>query len=203
MATTDVEDVLARARRDPELRRQLLKELVATPPPAATWRRAFVPSSFKEGGALVLTAVLAIVFAAMLVVTLSRLGSDPHGVEIGGTTREVDEFGRAKDLLGVVVPLFAAAVTFWLGVAVEGRRADQNEDAAHSEAAQREIAQAEAHRIGNRASEALAEASGALTPATSAGGAEGGEQRAGRGAGGPDLAQVRAILDRARREIAP
>jgi hypothetical protein len=70
-----------------------------------TWRQALVPTSFKEGGALLPTAVLAIVFAAVLVVTLFRLGSDPHGVEIGSTTQQVDEFGRAKDLLGVVVPL--------------------------------------------------------------------------------------------------
>jgi hypothetical protein len=87
-------------------------------------------------------------------------------------------------------------VTFWLGVAVEGRRADQNEQTAHREATQREAVQAEANRVRTRASAALAEASGALVPATAAA-ATGGEARAGRAAA-PDLGHVKDILDRAR-----
>src|SRR5262245_19158543 len=38
----------------------------------------------------------------------------------------LDPFARTMDLLTLLLPLFSAAVSFWLGVAIEGRRADQN-----------------------------------------------------------------------------
>lgn len=106
---------------------ELIDVLSGLRAPAGGWRGALVPSSFKEAGALLLTGVLALTFVGMLIVTLVSVGTDPRGVSIGDTTQPVDEFGRAKDLLNVVVPLFGAAVTFWLGVAVESRRADDNQ----------------------------------------------------------------------------
>jgi hypothetical protein len=50
-------------------------------------------------------------------------------------TQMVDSYGRAKDILSIVMPLFSAAVTFWLGVAVEGGRADTNARTAERAAA--------------------------------------------------------------------
>lgn len=67
---------------------------------------------------------------------------------------------RAKDLLNILFPLFGAVVTFWLGVAVEGRRADQNQATAEKESQERANAEARERAIKANAAAKLGEAKG-------------------------------------------
>jgi hypothetical protein len=111
------------------------------------WRRSLTPSSFKEAGGSVLSLVLVLAFMTLVIVALVRIGSDPRAVDVGGSSQTVDEYGRAKDLPLVIVPLFGAVVTFWLGVAVEGRRADEHkQNAAQAGKERDEAKESEARR---------------------------------------------------------
>lgn len=94
----------------------------------------------KELGAIVLTAVLVVVFGAVLEQALRTVDTDPRGVQVGHAMQLVSPFTNAKDLLGIVLPLFGAAVTFWLGAAIEGRRADANGKAADQASSERDVA---------------------------------------------------------------
>jgi hypothetical protein len=125
--------------------------------PRGAWWRSFVPSSFKEVGGILLSLVLVAAFLLVLVVALTRIGSDPRGVDVGGSNHTVDEFSRAKDVLLVVVPLFGAVVTFWLGVAVEGRRADDHKQNAAQSGKERDDAKESERKKTTTAASVLAE----------------------------------------------
>lgn len=88
------------------------------------------PSSFKEifGGALSLVLIGLLCYVAGK--TFGMMDVLPQAVNVGNATQVVDTYARSKDLLTTLFPLFGAVVTFWLGVAVEGKRADQNQDTA-------------------------------------------------------------------------
>lgn len=86
----------------------------------------------------------------------------PLTYDIEGNIQVVDTFGRAKDLLNIFFPLFGAVVTFWLGVAVEGRRADHNEAEAKQAKVEKEAAEVGARKAHNAAVEALDEAGAAV-----------------------------------------
>jgi hypothetical protein len=90
----------------------------------------YQPISFRETGGAVLSLVLIALMAVVLGYVVREIGSDPRGVKIGDAFQIVNTWERAKDLLSILFPLFGAVVTFWLGVAVEGRRADDNKQAA-------------------------------------------------------------------------
>jgi hypothetical protein len=125
----DEREALTTARSDPFALAALLAGAQAQDP----WWRSFMPSSFRDVGGALLSAVLVVAFLVALLVALNRIGTDPRGVSVGGNNQTIDEFSRAKDVLLVVVPLFGAVLTFWLGVAVEGRRADDHkQNAAHA-----------------------------------------------------------------------
>jgi hypothetical protein len=121
------------------------------------WWRPLVPSSFKEVGGSVLSIVLVVAFLLSLVFVIARIGSNPRGVTIGGQAERVDEFLRAKDVLAIVVPLFGAVVTFWLGVAIEGRRADEHKANAVQAGKQRDDAKESERKKTTVAATALAE----------------------------------------------
>lgn len=174
--------------------------------------------SVKELGALLLTAVLVLVFVAVIVQTLRTVNEDPRGVQVGDTTQLVSPFANAKDLLGVVLPLFGAAVTFWLGAAVEGRRADANGKAAEQAAEERDLAKRQANDTRTTAAEALGLVEGALrasggttstTPEETASTVErrtAGAPRApesgdGQGRGGVDVGGLMNIVAQARNDI--
>ena len=161
------------------------------------WRQALVPSSFKEAGALLLTAVLALTFVGMLFVTIATLGSDPRGVAIGNTTQQVDEYGRAKELLNVVVPLFGAAVTFWLGVAIESRQADENQQAKEREMVAREGAEKQEREMRSTAIPALHAAKARYRSARVSASGEGPAGMPSEGA----TADVERIIDDALRKL--
>jgi len=88
------------------------------------------PPSFKElGGAFLSLALIALLFW-VVAITFGVINVLPQVVKIGDTVQVIDTYSRAKDLLSILFPLFGAVVTFWLGVAVEGKRADQNQETA-------------------------------------------------------------------------
>jgi hypothetical protein len=102
------------------------------------------PSSFKELGGGCLSVVLVVLFSWVLSQTLGLLASAPQLVQIGDTTQMVNAFDRAKDLLEKLFPWVTAVVTFWLGVAVEGKRADENKETADNSEAREQMTRANA-----------------------------------------------------------
>jgi len=101
----------------------------------------YEPSAFRELGAAILSLFVLIIMLIVVAVAVVELGSDPRtivtggttdaqGVVTGGTSTVVDEWDRAQDLITILFPLFTAVLSFWLGVAVEGRRADENKKTA-------------------------------------------------------------------------
>jgi hypothetical protein len=121
------------------------------------WWRQLVPSSFREVGGTFLSIVLVLAFLLALVFVLTRIGSDPRGVTVGGRNEAVDEYARAKDLLLIIVPLFGAVLTFWLGVAVEGRRADEHKQNAAQAGKERDDAKESERKKTTTAATVLAE----------------------------------------------
>lgn len=168
----------------------------ATTPARAT---ASMKPTFKEWGAMGLTVVLVLIFIPVLVKTLGAIDTDPHGVAIGGATQLVDPFAKSKDLLSIVLPLLGAAITFWLGVAIEGKRADTNGKAADDAKQDSKEAKDRESETRTTAAEALGRVHGALE---SVGGADsGGVERRGVGAQGPDLAALKNLVADARDRV--
>jgi hypothetical protein len=66
----------------------------------------------KTIGAFVATILTAAIVIWWLVIVAQKLGVKPE-VENGNVV--LDEFGRAKDILLVVLPLFSAALAYWVG----------------------------------------------------------------------------------------
>lgn len=100
-----------------------------SPPPAVGKDNDRRPS-FKEIAAAVLSVILVLICIPVIAVTLWQVGANPTTIKVGDAVQVVDPFAQAKEVLAVVFPLLTAVVTFWLGVAVEGRRADTNAEAA-------------------------------------------------------------------------
>lgn len=91
----------------------------------------YLPSSFKEFGSAVVSVILLLFLLYAVMQTYGRVGVAPQVVKLTEDTHQVvDTYDRAKDVLDVLFPLFGAVTSFWLGVAVEGRRADQSQEAA-------------------------------------------------------------------------
>jgi hypothetical protein len=194
--TSEERDALSTAASEPFA----LAALVDRPP--SPWWSTLVPSSFREVGGTFLSIMLVIAFLLSLVLVLTRIGTDPRGVAIGGRDETVDEFARAKDVLGIIVPLFGAVVTFWLGVAVEGRRADDHRQNAVQAGKERDDAKDNERRKTTTAATALAEAGGALrqlrtqAPEEGARGLPGEEPEL-----GDQLTRIEDMLDQARRRV--
>jgi len=94
---------------------------------AKRWRLSI---SFKELGGAVLSVVLIVLLFLVASKTFGMMNAVPQVVNIGNTTQIIDTYARSRDLLSTLFPLFGAVVTFWLGVAVEGKRADQSKETA-------------------------------------------------------------------------
>jgi hypothetical protein len=97
-----------------------------TPASNSTAADAAERASFKEKGAAALSIALVVICIPVIVVTLIQVGATPATIKVGDAVQVVDPFAQAKEVLAIVFPLLTAVVTFWLGVAVEGRRADTN-----------------------------------------------------------------------------
>jgi hypothetical protein len=123
-------------------------------------------------------------------------------VDVGGSLQTVDEYGRAKDLLLVIVPLFGAVVTFWLGVAIEGRRADEHKENAAQAGKERDEAKESERKKTTTAATVIAEIKQAIKHLR-AGSSEPGT----RGAPGEppqitrELDELDVMLDQARQRI--
>jgi hypothetical protein len=74
-----------------------------------------VGPSIKVIGAVVSTVVTAAIALWWLYVVYQRLGVKPEVDKAGNVV--LDEYGRAKDILLVVLPLFTAALAYWTGSA--------------------------------------------------------------------------------------
>jgi hypothetical protein len=192
---TQEQEQLSSIRADPFTLAALIDE---RPDP---WWRSFTPSSFKEVGGSMLSLVLVLAFMILLIVALLRIGSDPRAVDVGGSLQTVDEWSRAKDLLLVIVPLFGAVVTFWLGVAIEGRRADEHKQNAAEAGKERDEAKESERKKTTTAATVIAEIKQAIKHLR-AGSSEPGT----RGAPGEppltrELDELDVMLDQARQRI--
>jgi hypothetical protein len=194
--TAQEKEQLSSIRADPFTLAALIDE---RPEP---WWRSFTPGSFKEVGGSVLSLVLVLAFMTLLIVALVRIGSDPRAVDVGGSSQTVDEYSRAKDLLLVIVPLFGAVVTFWLGVAVEGRRADEHKQNAAQAGKERDEAKESERKKTTTAATVIAEIKQAIKHLR-AGSSEPGT-RAAPGEPPPltrELDELDVMLDQARQRI--
>jgi len=178
--------------------------LVATPAAPEPWWRPLVPSSFKEFGGTVLSTVLVFAFLLALVLVLTRIGSDPRAVTVGGRDEAVDEYVRAKDVFGIIVPLFGAVVTFWLGVAIEGRRADDHKQNAVQAGKERDEAKESERKKTSTASAVLAEVSQVVKRLRTRSGEVGTRGLPGQEPELTDeLDELDGLLEQARRRIEP
>jgi hypothetical protein len=161
MSQNNVEDVLKRLSSDSEFRKKVKKDPSATldkeyPKLGQDEKEALKnmvigfaadlkegrwswlkPTSFKEFGGALLSAALVGLLIVVAHKTFAMMNVLPQAVDIGSTVQVVDTYARSRDLLSTLFPLFAAVVTFWLGVAVEGKRADQNKETAEKSSAAR------------------------------------------------------------------
>lgn len=118
------------------------------------------PNSFKELGAAFLSLLLIVLLGYAALQTYNLINVLPQTVNVGDAVQIVDTFDRAKGLLDVFFPLFTAVVTFWLGVAIESRRADQNQEKADAEQQKREEAEQDKQETLANARATLSEAKG-------------------------------------------
>jgi hypothetical protein len=120
------------------------------------------PTSFKEIGG----ATLSLVLLGLLIYATTQLfglvNAIPQVVTVGNTNQVVDTYSRAKDLFSILFPLFAAVVSFWLGTAIEGQRADQNQQTAENESNKRETAEKSTGKIKAIAAGSLGAAKGQM-----------------------------------------
>lgn len=67
----------------------------------------------KSIGAIIATLFTAGILVWWLIIVAQRIGLKPE-VDASGNV-VLDQYGRAKDMLLVVLPLFSAALAFWVG----------------------------------------------------------------------------------------
>lgn len=126
-------------------------------PPAPPW---YQPSSFKEAGGALLSIILIIMLFVVANRVFQQIDSPPFTVAVGDSQQLVDPFDRAKDLLNILFPLVSAVITFWLGVAVEGKRAEANAETAKQERKGRHKAEQREGRAKSTFKSTLARAEG-------------------------------------------
>jgi hypothetical protein len=68
---------------------------------------------FKAIGAIVATVLTGAIVIWWLVIVANRIGLKPEVDSSGKVV--LDQYGRAKDILLVVLPLFSAALGYWVG----------------------------------------------------------------------------------------
>ncbi len=114
-----------------------LRQVVAAQPTS----RWYLPRSFKEMGAAVLSLVLLVLMLWTAQQAFAAIGVPPQVVDVGDSKVLIESpFNQAKDLLSIFFPLFSAVGTFYLGVTIEGKRADRNAAEADQANAERKAA---------------------------------------------------------------
>jgi len=128
------------------------KESVAAAGKAAT--KWYVPGSFKDLIAAVLSVVLMVLLLIAVAQTYRLISAPPAAVEVGDTMVQWSSYDRASTFFSTLFPLFSAVVTFYLGAAIESKRGD--EAAERAEQAQGKAEDAD-RRAGDAEQEARAE----------------------------------------------
>jgi F0F1-type ATP synthase assembly protein I len=95
-----------------------------------TKRKWYQPANFREFASGALTLVIVFIVLYVLGWLVDFANTNPKGITIGSNTETVDYFQRTKDLFLIVLPLLSAAISYWLGVTVEGKRADAAQEQA-------------------------------------------------------------------------
>jgi hypothetical protein len=98
--------------------------------------RGWLPGTYKDVGAGVLSILTALSFGVVLAALLLNIGTPPVFTVIPGSdpvqSISFQPFERVQVAFNAVLPLFGALFAFWLGVKVEGQRADAAEQRADS-----------------------------------------------------------------------
>lgn len=139
---------------------ELLDGFTSVAEQAAARRAWWQPGSFKELGGAALSVILVVLLIVAAGLTYRAIGATPVVYTVNGGQQSINPFDQAKDLLVILFPMFSAVVTFWLGVAVEGRRAEESKEAADREKAARETAEKDKQSIAADAAEALGKVEG-------------------------------------------
>jgi hypothetical protein len=96
--------------------------------------KGWLPGTFKDVGAGVLSILTALLFGIVLTVLLLNIQTPPVFTPIPGSNPpqsiSFQPFDRVQVPFNAVLPLFGALFAFWLGVKVEGQRADAAEQRA-------------------------------------------------------------------------
>ena len=107
---------------------------LAEPPETSPW-----PQTFKDIGAAALSVVTVVFFGVAVWLLIAHVSSPPVFTAIPNTNPaqsvSFEPFDRVQGLFNAVLPLFGGLFAYWLGVQVEGRRADQAEERADASAA--------------------------------------------------------------------
>ena len=128
--------------------------------PPGKW---YTPGSFKEFGGAVLSLSLVILMFYAVFEVYGMVAVAPTTYTVGDNEMVVDTYLRSKDLFLLLFPLFSAVVTFWLGVAIEGRRADANQDAADTAREAQQQAEESETAVRTEAAGALGKVEGHLS----------------------------------------
>ena len=98
--------------------------------------RGWLPGTYKDVGAGVLSILTALLFGLVLVALLLNIQTPPVFTVIPGSdpvqSISFQPFERVQVAFNAILPLFGALFAFWLGVKVEGQRADAAEQRADS-----------------------------------------------------------------------
>ena len=123
------------------------------------------PSSFKELCGAILSLVLLVLLFIAADNAYKLVSTEPVIYTVGNNTQSIDIFDRSKDLLVIFFPMSTSVVTFWLGVEVEGRRADTSQANAETERQERVIAEQNMRDISINASSTISKVEGILSGA--------------------------------------
>jgi hypothetical protein len=90
---------------------------------------------------IILTGILIAVFLAYAYLTFVQINTRPVGIPMeDGHMEMFDPYGRAKDLLTLVIPMFTTVISFWLGFSIQEKKVNQAKQDANHERAMHEKA---------------------------------------------------------------
>jgi hypothetical protein len=103
---------------------------------SAKEEQGWLPGTYKDVGAGVLSIVTALLFGIVLTALLLNIQTPPVFTVIPGSnppqSSSFQPFERIQVAFNAMLPLFGALFAFWLGVKVEGQRADAAEQRANN-----------------------------------------------------------------------
>ncbi len=155
MSQSDVQGILKRVSADDSFKQQLLSDLgtlaqqnksvkdqlvtIVNPESSKkkwrTWWRDFFSNLTTVGFfQITLTGILILLFVISMVLTFMQITTPPVGTMMPDKTVERwDPYTRAKDLLTLIIPIFATIVSFWLGFSIQENRVNRATQTAQDE----------------------------------------------------------------------